>query len=159
MGILERLVSNEKHEKKAGSIVEKLIKMIDQDPFFWDKPQKLADFFNKEIKQKIESEERTLFSILKQVLPKKHLKQIDLLEKEHDEILSKYGCLDGLLKNQAKYSPKNLKKEIIGLSGGIIEQIVQHANKEWDMLSPLIKKHFKEKNYKDLRIKNSLSGE
>jgi iron-sulfur cluster repair protein YtfE (RIC family) len=151
MGILDRLLPNRKEEKKADDIVEKLIKLIDLDSFFWDKPQKVTDFFQRELKQHILNENKKLFPILKGALPKKHYALVGAYEEEHGEIIEKCEWLEGMLKNDARLPSKNLKIEIVKLSGELIEQIVSHTRREEEELYPLARKYLKPKNYKELQ--------
>jgi hypothetical protein len=156
MGIMENLLPDRKDEKKSDTIVERLIRLIDTDSFFWDKPQKISDFFEKEIKHKIGSEEKTLYTILRRALPKKHFKQLDSFEQEHEELTERHDWLNGMLKSHMRYPSKNLKINIIALSGELIERVVQHSRRESEELCPLARKYLKQRHYKELQ--NAISA-
>jgi hypothetical protein len=145
---LEKIIPQ--HKDKQEHFLKKLIKIIDDDSFFWDKPAKVADFFDKEVRERNEIQEKVLFPYLKKVLPACDAKAVLEFEKDHQDIEKYLLELGKTVKAQSEYPSKESKKRLINVSRIIIELIFPHTKNEDEKLSLLIKKYFKQKDLKEL---------
>lgn len=145
MDIVEKIIAGHAvvHEKR--DILSKLVKMLDTDPFFWDKAEKIEYFFQKEIVEHFALEEQVLFPVLKKVFNGQLLETLKAIELEHVPLARKLNELRMFTVNHMRYSSRATREPMIKAACELIEKMAKHSDREDKEL------------YNDLR--NKLSSE
>jgi hemerythrin-like domain-containing protein len=150
MDIIEKLIAGHRDIKEKETILQKLIKMIDTDVFFWDNAGKVAYFFDTEVKRHLALEEQVLFPVLVSILPPEQASAIRALEAEHQAIKEKIEAFAAIARAHTQTPTKTTREEIVRASSDILEGVVPHAAREDALVFSLVKQYFTAKEYRQM---------
>ncbi|MFH1368501.1 MAG: hemerythrin domain-containing protein [Elusimicrobiota bacterium] len=147
MDVIENLIAGHREVFEKKDLLAKLAASINNDAFFWDNVPKIQVFFNKEVKQHFELEEKVLFPEMKKIVPKEDQGKIAEIENEHKPILEIIAQLDGAMEEHSKNPNKSTRERVADVAGRLMEKLIPHAQKEDAELFPMVRKYFKAGNF------------
>jgi len=150
MDVIEKIIAGHRVVFEKRNMLTDLVKMLDNDPFFWDKAEDITRFFKKEIREHIAMEEKILFPVFKKSLSGAELDILIEIETEHKPIINRLDGFNVIAENHRLYPSKATREHMVESACGIIETISSHAQKEDEKLFPYIKESFREEHLREL---------
>lgn len=150
MDIVAKLVTGHRDLFERQDVLVKLSQAIDNDAFFWDSAVKVSEFFDKEVRQHLEIEERVLFPVMRKALPADKLSVLDGIEKEHGPLGEKLTNFETISKSHNRFPSKVTREEMVRAAQDVLEPLLDHARREDQELFPLIKDTFRAEHYQEL---------
>jgi hemerythrin-like domain-containing protein len=130
MDVVEQIIAGHRVVDEKRDMLSKFAKMLDTDPFFWDKAEKIEFFFKKELIEHFALEEKVLFPVLKKVLKGRELEILKAIEQEHAPLAQKLNELRSFSTNHMRYASKATREPMIKSACELLEKIAAHAQKE-----------------------------
>jgi len=150
MDIVEKIIAGHRVVDEKRDMLSKLVNMLDTDPFFWDKAEKIEFFFKKELVEHFALEERVLFPVLKKVLTGRELEILKEIEREHVPLSQKLNELRSFSVSHMRYASKATREPMIKSACELVEKIVSHAAREDKELFPGLKARLSPENNREL---------
>lgn len=150
MDIVELIVAGHRHLDEKRDLLSKLLKMLDNDAFFWDKAEKIDFFFRKEVQEHFAMEEKVLFPVMKKVLKGCEIETLEAIELEHGPILKNLAELKAVADSHLRFASKATREPMVKAAFELVELIAAHAKKEDERLFPLIKERFNPVDFSEL---------
>lgn len=151
MDAIEKIIAGHRDVREREDILQKLIKMVDHDVFFWDNALKVAAFFDREVYRHLDIEENVLFPVMRKVIPPTDVENLlSTFEEEHIPIREKIRQFGTIAREHTHHPSKSTREHVVKLSREIIEVLVPHAQKEDDLLFNLVHRFFKPEDYHEV---------
>ena len=150
MDVVERIIAGHRLVDEKKDILKKLVKMLDNDAFFWDNAVKIEYFFKIEVREHFVMEEKVLFPVMKKVLKAQEREVLKEIELEHGPIILKLTEFQAISGSHLRYASKATREPMVKAACELIEMIMAHAKKEDKHLFPLIRERFDPENYTQL---------
>ena len=106
--------------------------------------------FKKDIREHFAIEEKVLFPVMKKVLKGEELSLLLKIEEEHAPILNKLDGFSVVADNHTRYASKATREQMVQSACEIIEMVSAHASREDKLLFPLVGRHFRSEDLREL---------
>lgn len=150
MDIVEKLVAGHRHVTEQKELLDKIVKMLDEDAFFWDNAAKLKEFFKFEVREHFELEEKVLFPVVAQVLTAPEKERLKFIEQDHDSILVLLAEFDLIAADHLKASNKRTRENMARVAGDLLAKLIPHAQNEDELVLPAIRQRFGPAHFKEM---------
>lgn len=150
MDIVEMLVAGHRHVTEQKKLLDKIVKMIDEDAFFWDNAAKLTEFFKFEVREHFKIEEKVLFPVVARVLTGPENERLKQIEAEHGPILALLSEFELIASDHLKAANKTTRVNLARVAGELLAKIIPHAQSEDELLLPAIRERFGPAHFKEL---------
>ncbi len=153
MDAIAKLIAGHRDIREREDLVKKLVTMIDVDAFFWDNAIKVSRFFEVEILNHLDLEEKVLFPVMRGRFSAEKCAIIDELEKEHVILRGKIGAFAALARGIDCSAQSLTRQEIVKYSKEILDIALPHGKREDDELLALITVLFQPEDFRTLETR------